>query len=45
MGDDNNNFVPLLLAAMGVISVDELIDVKKKQSTKKQYKSYEKFHK
>lgn len=31
MGDENSNTVPLLLAAMGVISVDELIEYKKKE--------------
>lgn len=43
MGDENNNITPLLLAAMGIISMDELIDIK--QSTKnKQRSSYEKLH-
>jgi hypothetical protein len=31
MGDDNRNTVPLLLAAMGVISVDELIEHKQNE--------------
>ena len=31
MGDDNRNTVPLLLAAMGVISVDELIEYKQNE--------------
>lgn len=45
MGDENNNIMPLLLAAIGVISVDELIKIKKKQSTKKQHNPYERLHK
>lgn len=31
MGNENSNTIPLLLAAMGVISVDELIEYKKKE--------------
>ena len=31
MGDENRNTVPLLLAAMGVISVDEFIEYKQNE--------------
>lgn len=31
MGDENSNITPWLLAAMGLISVDELIELKKNE--------------